>query len=197
MKKIILLLILLGIVWISRGVIVIKPPQYPPQFVSNWTYQLTNPAQELASGWTIWAGFNDTLYYYMSAYGGWEQIVQGNSIYNFCRKQQSCCQDDYGWPIVTDYFANATMIGPLPNDPNTVEWVGSLYTQAVLGSPQTYIVRTQAPTGYPTMYVSATIGGTTANEIMFALSVDYVQGPSDWFQIPTFCIPAPACGSNR
>ena len=172
-------------------------PRFPPVFVSNWSYALVRPNQTIAQGWTIWAGFNDTLYYYMSAYNGWEQIVQGTKIYNFCRKQATCCYDDYQFPIVQDYFQQMDLIGPLPSALDQIEWVGSLPTQQVMGIPQTFILRTQASTGFPIMYISANIAGTTFSENMFLLNYQFIRGPDQWFQIPAFCITSQPCLSNN
>ena len=110
------------------------------QFVSNWSYVLRSPTEDLASGWTLWAGFNQSLYYYMSALDGWEQILTGESIFNFYRAKQQCCVDWYGWQIYPHYFDNATLIhsGPTANT-----WVGSLYSQPVFGFNVTYFVTTE------------------------------------------------------
>jgi hypothetical protein len=170
-------------------------PQYPAQFISNWTYELTGPDGTVAAGWTLWSGANETLYYYMSAYGGWEQIVQGTRIFNFCRKIESCCYDDYGFPIVQNYFDNATLIGALPNDPGVLEWVGSLYTQPIFGANVTYIVRTQVDTGYPIMYVSANVVDDTLSEIMFLLHYALDKGPLVWYTVPSYC--TQPCGPDE
>lgn len=180
----------------------ITRPRYPDQFVSNWTYELTSPQGIIVAGWTIMAGANQSLYYYMSAFGGWEQLLTGTIEYNFCRSTQTCCFNDYGWPIYTQYFQNATLVGPLPlvvapsapftgllPDPasEVVEWVGSLNAQLVYQADITYFVRTNRKTGYLLMYISANVVDQIQSEIMNLIDMQLVAGPTLWFTIPSFC----------
>lgn len=169
-------------------------PIYPEMFTSNWTYTLTGPQDIISKGWTLWAGYDKSLYYYMSALEGWEQLLTGTKIYNFYREIQSCCIDDYGWPLFDDYFNNATFIGFTQHENSTkLQWIGSLYTQPVFGYNVTYVVSTEPQTGYPTSYISANVVNYNESEIMYRFDINYTQPPLEWFKIPNFCLNAPAC----
>ena len=187
-----MLLVLLPVVLCNLA----QRPQYPPQFSSNWTYSLAGPGEVEAKGWTLWSGYNQSLYYYMSALEGWEQILTGTKIYNFYRADANCCIDDYGWPLYTNYFQNATFFGLSPSGLHgtpTANWVGSLYTQPIFGFNVTYIVGTEPKTGYPLSYISANVVNYNESEIMYRFNITYEQPPVEWFTIPDFCIHAPPC----
>ena len=171
-------------------------PVYPPNFVSNWTYTLAGPRDVISQGWTTWAGYDEMLYYYMSALDGWEQILSGTRIYNFYRAYENCCYDDYGWELYPNYFNNATWMGYHPSGisgNNTAEWVGSLYTDMIFGFNVTYFIRTEYVTGYPTMYLSANVVNYNASEIMYLKEIEYIQPPLSWFDIPEFCYTSEPC----
>lgn len=183
------------IILVSLSIVYGSPirPQYPPQFVSNWTYALRGPEGDVSSGWTLWAGGNDTLYYYMSAFGGWEQVVKGTTIYNFYREKKDCCQDNYGWDIVPHYFDHATLINPGDNP----LWVGSLYTQRVFGVNGTYIVRTEGKSGYPIEYVAANVVEHDQSEVMARSTISYEAPNPTLITVPDFCVDAAPCAHSR
>ena len=188
----------LFILLLAEGVVTqrneILRPRYPEMFISNWTYTLASANNIISSGWTLWAGYNQSMYYYMSALDGWEQLLTGTSIYNFYRTEENCCVDNYGWPLFANYFNNATLMGySKSGEEEVVEWVGSLYTQPIFSSNVTYFVKTAKATGYPLAYISANVVNYNASEIMYLLNISYSQPPLSLFLLPSFCLSAPPC----
>jgi len=128
------------------------------------------------------------MYYNMTAFH-WEQIVTGNTIYNFYRSNQSCTAWTFPFQIVESYFDNVTYAGLVGQGTDPI-WIGELDTMSVFGQIETFVIATDPETGYLIKYISANSvwsQGLPGSEIMNLRNLSVTPPNPSLFEVPSFC----------
>eukprot|EP01060_Flectonema_neradi_P001306 TRINITY_DN10772_c0_g1_i1.p1 TRINITY_DN10772_c0_g1~~TRINITY_DN10772_c0_g1_i1.p1 ORF type:complete len:183 (+),score=29.67 TRINITY_DN10772_c0_g1_i1:148-696(+) len=163
-------------------------PRFPPVFDSEWLRYETFVDGIGSQGPCKWASNSKAMYVNMTDIKT-EQLVIGNTFYQWFRETKKCTSSKYPFDLLEHWFDNTTFSGY--TEDGAAIWVGSLAQDGQLSN---YVVYSNTTTGYfGPKYIAANIyrdaddrPGSEINDLK-RITYHLPSGSDPWFEIPEFC----------